>query len=216
MTHYPSEIPLGESPFTIDGPTGLLEGLSFGVNDSKGVCIVCHPHPQHEGTMYNKVVHMLSRAFNARDISTIRFNYRGVGKSGGEFGDSKGEVQDLLAIHQWINQIMPNSDIWLAGFSFGSYIAAAGATQIKCKQLFTICPSVENQPFKALPSVSCPWVIVQSTQDEVISPENVYQWFDEHQENNEGSMTMHKIEASHFYHGKLTVLRDLVKQQILV
>ncbi|MBS0286202.1 MAG: alpha/beta hydrolase [Proteobacteria bacterium] len=207
-----NDFPSGETNFLIDGPAGHLELLTLSAkNQAKGVAIICHPHPQHQGTMHNKVVHTLSRAFFHKDVHSVRFNYRGVGKSEGEFADSKGEIEDLFAVIAWCQKVLPSSKLWLAGFSFGAYIAANGAIKYPCEQLFSIAPAVTNQPFESLPVLGCPWVIIQPEEDEVIDPKAVYAWT-EKQAQIEPQLSLHKIpQSSHFFHGKLVILRNLVE-----
>lgn len=212
----PSIFPEGETNFLIDGPTGNLELLTFASKEhTKGVAVICHPHPLFQGTMHNKVVHTLSRAFHNKGLHTVRFNFRGVGKSEGQFGDAIGEVEDLRAVLHWVDKVLSHPKLWLAGFSFGSYIAAKGASFHPCQQLFSIAPGVERHSFNTLESVSCPWVVIQGEADEVTSPEAVYAWF-EWQKTRTNQITLLKIpEASHFFHGKLIILRNLVEEKFV-
>lgn len=212
--HNPVALQPGDHRFTLDGPVGLLEGISHGIHGSNKVAIICHPHPLHEGTMHNKVVHMLGRAFNNQAISSIRFNYRGVGHSEGTFGESVGETEDLITVIDWLFKVQPQSQLILAGFSFGAYIAAAGASKRPCEQLFSVCPAVLNQPFDILTDIRCPWVVIQSTEDEVVPPESVYAWFERHQQKVSTPMILLKEIASHFFHGKLVPLRSLVEAEV--
>ncbi|MFI4938011.1 MAG: alpha/beta hydrolase [Candidatus Berkiellales bacterium] len=209
----PSNFPNNEGHFLIDGPAGHLELLTLSAeNDPRGVGVICHPHPLHLGTMNNKVVYTLSRAFHNQGLHTVRFNFRGVGKSEGEFGHSEGETADLLAVLAWVDAVLPNSKIWLAGFSFGAYIAAMGAAQHACEQLYSIAPSVINQPFDQIPMLSCPWVIIQGDQDEVIPPPAVNDWFATRKLLQPGMSLLKIPGASHFFHGKLVELRGLVEE----
>ena len=84
---------------TVEGPVGPLESVLEmpGGDHPIAVALVCHPHPQHGGTMQNKVVHTLARAFLGTGIAALRFNFRGVGSSAGSFDEGNGEVQDVLA-----------------------------------------------------------------------------------------------------------------------
>lgn len=206
----PDHFPDNESHFLIDGEAGHLELLTTTPeHPSEGVAVICHPHPLHQGTMTNKVVHTLSRAFHNKNLHTVRFNFRGVGKSEGTFGNSVGEVADLMAILQWVDAVLEKPKLWLAGFSFGSYIAAMGASQHSCCQLFSIAPAVNHQPYNELSTITCPWIVIQGEQDEVIAPNLVYQWFNDAQRPN---MQLIKVsDTSHFFHGKLIVLRDLIE-----
>lgn len=184
-------------------------------NAALGVGIICHPHPLHEGTMHNKVVYTLSRALQAKGLHTVRFNFRGVGKSEGQYGNSTGEVADLMAVLAWVDQVLPQSKIWLGGFSFGAYIAAKGATQHPCQQLFTVAPSVENQPYDQLATVSCPWNIIQGEEDEVVPPEAVYAWVESHKESQPNLSLIRMPKASHFFHGELINLRAIVENAFI-
>lgn len=207
--------PTGETSFLIPGPQGQLEALVYSAGESNRVAIICHPHPLFQGTMNNKVVYTLSRAFQNSGITAIRFNYRGVGKSAGTFGDSIGEIEDLRAVMAWVKERVPHVEFYLAGFSFGAYIAASGAALEPCVQLFSIAPAVPNQPYNTLPKITCPWVIIQGEADEVISSEAVYEWF-ERVKNYHSSLTLIRMPgASHFFHGELITLRTLVEQNLV-
>lgn len=212
----PELFPENESHFLIDGEIGRLELLTTtpsGATEDRRVAVLCHPHPLHQGTMTNKVVHTLSRAFHNKNFYTVRFNFRGVGKSEGTFGNSIGEVADLMAVLQWVDTVLDKPKLGLAGFSFGAYIAAMGAAKHVCTQLFSIAPAVNHQPYDELQGIDCPWTIIQGEQDEVIAPELVYEWYHKAQQPN---MQLIKLpETSHFFHGKLIVLRELVEANII-
>lgn len=198
--------PTTETPFLLPGPAGDLEVVAKPAENSsrKAVAIVCHPHPLFGGTMNNKVVTTLARTFRELGLATVRFNFRGVGKSAGSFSDGIGEVDDLLAVVNWVKQVCPDHELWLAGFSFGGYIAAKVATQIPVAQLVTVAPQASR--FTAdFPPITVPWVLVQGEEDEVVSPQEVYAWID--------TLTIKPIliripDAGHFFHGKLLELRD--------
>lgn len=212
----PETFPENEASFFISGEAGRLELLTTSPTETtqnKAVAVICHPHPLHQGTMNNKVVHTLSKAFHNKHLHTVRFNFRGVGKSEGTFGNSIGEVADLMSVLKWVDSTLDSPSIWLAGFSFGAYIAARGASLHACKQLFSIAPAVTNQPYESLSTVTCPWIVVQGEQDEVIAPEKVYQWFEKSQKPN---MQLIKFEqTSHFFHGKLIELREIIEKNFV-
>lgn len=212
----PTEFPAGETHFFIDGAVGDLEVLTLAANHPRGVAVICHPHPLHLGTMHNKVVHTLSRAFHHQHCHTVRFNYRGVGKSAGQFADSIGEVDDLLAVLAWVNRVLMAPKVWLAGFSFGAYIAAMGAYQHSCQQLFSVAPAVTNQPYAALKPMTCPWIVIQGEQDEVIEPSAVYAWVKERQRIDPQIRLITMPTASHFFHGQLIELRNLVEENFAI
>ncbi|HAJ44288.1 MAG TPA: alpha/beta hydrolase, partial [Alcanivorax sp.] len=112
----------------LEGPEGTLEAVLEGETENPAmIAIVCHPHPQFGGTMDNKVVTTLIRAARDAGAAALRFNFRGVGESQGAYSDGIGEVEDLIAVHRWLSKKYPGAPLWLAGFSFGSFVAARGA-----------------------------------------------------------------------------------------
>ena len=119
---------LSEKLFLVGGAGQVEALLDYPTSDvananPKGLAIICHPHPLFGGTMDNKVVQTLARAFLASGWRTLRFNFRGVGQSQGEHDNGQGEVADLLKI---IEQVAPSGSVALAGFSFGAFIASHG------------------------------------------------------------------------------------------
>ena len=111
---------------TLNGPAGPLEALRadpFAATggSSRGAAVIAHPHPLFGGTMENKVVQALSRAFQHSGWSAVRFNFRGVGHSAGVYDEGRGELAGMLAV---VEQCAPNGPIALAGFSFGAFVAS--------------------------------------------------------------------------------------------
>ena len=111
----------------ITGPAGDLEAriedpVPAGEPRS-AVGVVCHPHPLHGGTMQNKVVHTVARAMQEAGAATVRFNFRGVGQSGGRYAAGAGEVDDAAAVIEWTRRHFDCDALWLAGFSFGAAVA---------------------------------------------------------------------------------------------
>lgn len=196
----------------IAGPAGELEiAISLPkttVNNTLG--IICHPHPQMGGTMHNKVVTTIAGAFNELGITSIRFNYRGIGLSAGMYGFGKGEVADLLAVYDWAAQYS-NQAIYLAGFSFGSYISLAGATQRSTKQLITIAPAVHLFDFIQLSEPNCPWLIVQGENDEIVDSQQVYDYATHR---DQPPKLIRMANTSHFFHGQLVNLKKLLIENI--
>lgn len=209
--------PSTESKLLLPGPFGDIELLvsphdENHPNPKPATAIICHPHPLFGGTMNNKVITTLARVFRDIGLRSVRFNFRGVGKSTGIHDEGRGEVMDLLTIVEWVNQNFPNDDIWLAGFSFGAYVATKGAMAISPKQLVTIAPQVSRFKQDDLARVTCPWLLVQGEQDEVVSAEEVFAWIE---------TLPHKPEvirmptAGHFFHGQLMELRRLLEERLI-
>lgn len=198
----------------IQGPAGRLELI---VGEPSGVPrnawgIVCHPHPLYGGTMHNKVVTTLTKMFQGLGLTTVRFNFRGVMRSEGRYDNGNGELDDLLAVIDWVQQQSLKNELWLAGFSFGAYIAAKAATQIPVTKLVTIAPPVQHFPMKNLPPILCPWVLVQGEKDDVVPPEDVLKWA-EHRD--PPPIILRFPEAGHFFHGQLGELRKRIEEALL-
>jgi alpha/beta superfamily hydrolase len=116
-----SKLPKSQN-FFINGPAGRLEALLESPQEGEpgGAAVICHPHPEHGGTMQNKVAHTLARAFVARGFHALRFNFRGVGQSEGTFDEGEGEFRDALSAVQAMKEKAGDQSLWLAGFSCGS------------------------------------------------------------------------------------------------
>jgi uncharacterized protein len=197
-----------EAHLLIKGPCGQLEVVTTCPEASHNpptIAVICHPHPLFGGSLNNKVITTLTRSFSSLGLSTLRFNFRGVGKSEGHYAQGIGETEDLLALLQWLKTACPEHTIWLAGFSFGAYVAACAAKKWPVKQLICVAPPLENFPFKTLPPFPCPWTLIQGDKDEIISAKVVFDWL----KSLDHPPTLIKIKgASHFFHGHLLELRD--------
>lgn len=199
--------------FFLPGPVGQLEVMTTwpSENIKNIVVIICHPHPLYQGSMHNKVVTIMAKAFDQLGLKTVRFNFRGVGDSEGQYGEKVGEIADLLAVLNWVKSILPAHQIWLAGFSFGGYIAATVAAQQKTPQLVTVAPGISHHDFEGLGVVACPWLIVQGDADE-ITPLGVVKDFVERYPQH---ITFRVLSgASHFFHGRLIELKDILINEL--
>jgi uncharacterized protein len=116
-----------------------------------------------------------------------------------------GETEDLLAIVDWVKKVNPQDAIWLAGFSFGGFVTARAAVQISPAQLVTVAPQVSRFIETKLPTITCPWILVQGEQDEIVSPQEVFAWVDTL---NPKPIVIRMPHAGHFFHGQLTELRQ--------
>jgi alpha/beta superfamily hydrolase len=210
----PDGFPCG-STFLLPGPTGALEVLTACPAPERAApatAVICHPHPQRGGTMHNKVVHTLARTFGDLGLRTVRFNFRGIGASEGVFGDAEGELEDLLAIVAWVRRQRPDDQLWLAGFSFGGYVAARGAQQTPVAQLVTVAPAVNMYYFKSLESPpNVPWLVVQGDADDVVPAPIVIEWSQRMQPPPHLAVLSG---VDHFFHGRLPDLRDTLTQHL--
>jgi alpha/beta superfamily hydrolase len=201
-----------ETPLFIQGPVGQLEALLLEVPDAQGVVLVCHPNPVQGGTMLNKVVSTLQRTARDGGYHTLRFNYRGVGASAGSHDMGTGEVDDAEAVAAWLQEKYPNLPVTLLGFSFGGFVAAALGARLEAQgrvpsKLFMIAPAVHRLTAETPSASQCPLVVIQPDTDEVIEPQAVYDW----SANLGRAHELLKVaECGHFFHGKLTDLKDLL------
>lgn len=203
---------LQRESIVITGPVGELEGvLECEVEHPAFIAAVCHPHPLYQGTMNNKVVTTLQRAYREMGGAVMRFNYRGVGQSQGSYGNGDGEAEDLLAVVTWLRERYPNIPLRLAGFSFGTYVAASGAYQLAeqgqaAEHLLLVAPSVVNFDFSPFQRTSCPVLVIQGEEDEVVSPQAVFSWVAK----SPLMPTVLRLNAGHFFHGQLVELAELI------
>lgn len=201
-----------EIPVLIDGPVGQLESLYQEVPDAHGVVLICHPNPVQGGTMLNKVVSTLQRTARDAGLITLRFNYRGVGASAGSHDMGAGEVDDAQAAAAWLRSKHPELPLTLLGFSFGGFVAAALGGRLEgqgvtLKHLFMVAPAVMRLTAGEAAPANVPLTIVQPDADEVIEPQVVYDWSAALPRPHE---LLKVAECGHFFHGKLTDLKDLV------
>ena len=190
----------------IDGPAGRLsvavdtiEGLP-----SRGLAVVCHPHPLHGGTMDNKVVQTVARALAQRGWRTVRFDYRGVRESQGAYADGLGETDDALAViaaHRVLGE-----PLVLGGFSFGGFVAANAATRLpegeRPQRLVLVGPSTANF---SVPPVPADTLVIHGEHDDVVPLAATLDWA------RPQSLPVVVVPgAGHFFHGQLGLLKSLV------
>jgi alpha/beta superfamily hydrolase len=168
--------------------------------------IVCaHPHPQHGGSLQNKVVHTLAKSAYASGLAACRFNFRGVGQSQGEYGHGAGEQEDLLSVVHWMRLQFPQAPCWLAGFSFGGYVTAAAHARAEARLLLLVAPAVNLFDVDQLQINAIPWHVLMDPNDEVVPVKPVRVWIEQ-------QAVAPKLEwlegVGHFFHGKLAILAE--------
>ncbi len=207
-----SKAPSSENLF-IDGPVGRLEAIieSPAEGVPMGIAVVCHPHPQHGGTMHNKVAHTLARAFVRLDFSVLRFNFRGTEASEGHYDEGIGELDDTLTAIAWMRHRNPADTLWLAGFSFGAAIAVRAAigetVRDQISGLVSVAPAVSRLASGLLSQPQCPWLIVQGDEDELVDIEDTIEWVNTLEP---GPELLVISGGEHFFHGRLIDLREAV------
>ena len=189
---------------TVAGPAGDIECAidTPGAGTPRGVAVLCHPHPLHGGTLTNKVVQTLARAFVQLGYTSVRFNFRGVGASQGGWDEGRGEVDDALAVVEASRA--PGQVLVLGGFSFGACIASQAARRLSepAQRLVLVGPAVAN--FEAAP-VSADTLVIHGEKDEVVALQDVFDWA------RPQSLPVTVLPgAGHFFHGQLAVLKQIV------
>ncbi|MEJ2257702.1 MAG: alpha/beta fold hydrolase [Woeseiaceae bacterium] len=207
-----SKHPVTEKLF-IEGPVGRLESMLErpGEGALAGAAVVCHPHPQHGGTMHNKVAHTLARAFVRSGFETLRFNFRGTEKSAGNFDNGVGELDDALAAIEFMRARHGAYPLWLAGFSFGAAIAVKAAVATHVGGLVSVAPAISRFATGLESQPDCPWLVVQGDQDELVDVEETVAWLDSLEP---GPEFLVIPGGEHFFHGMLAELRESVMQFI--
>jgi uncharacterized protein len=190
---------------TVAGPAGALEcAIDEPAAAPRGTAVICHPHPQGGGTMDNKVVQTLARAFLQLGRRSVRFNFRGVGASEGAWDDGRGEIDDAMAVIA--AQRAAGLPLILAGFSFGGYVAAQAAARLpegaKAERLVLVGPSTEKQP---VPDVPADTLVIHGELDDVVPLAATLAWA------RPQSLPVTVIPGGgHFFHGQLALLKDIV------
>jgi uncharacterized protein len=195
----------GTQRTSIAGPAGAIEcAIDSPVAAPRGLAVICHPHPQHGGTMDNKVVQTLARAFVQLGYTGVRFNFRGIGASQGGWDEGRGEIDDasaVIAAHR-----APGQPLVLAGFSFGGYVARQAALHLPegaaAERLVLVAPAVRN--FE-LPPVSASTLVIHGEADDVVPLQALFDWA------RPQSLPVTVLPgAGHFFHGQLPVLKQII------
>ncbi len=195
--------PAGAIECVVDGPV-LADGAAL-----RGVAVLCHPHPQFGGTMDNKVVITLARAFEQLGYRAVRFNFRGVGGSVGAWDEGRGEIDDALAVIQAQRTLSPGLPLALAGFSFGAYVAAQAAARLAAsapvERLVLVGPATSR--FEMPATVAPDTLVIHGEADEVVPLSATLDWA-----RPQVLPVVVLPGVGHFFHGQLTLLKNQVIQ----
>ena len=201
--------------FFIDGPAGKLETVLAEPDSSRwrGIAVIAHPHPLHGGTMDNKVVHTLFKAFLELEFVAVRFNFRGVGQSDGSYGEGAGETEDVIAVveamRNGFDARFSQLPLWLAGFSFGGAIAARAVQQLgsqnKPQKLVLVAPSVDRLNAPPVADHAASTLIIHGEMDEVVPLKIVLDWAAPQE-----LPVIVVPGGEHFFHGRLHILKRIV------
>lgn len=192
---------------SITGPAGVLEAAVNEPLDAAplGVAVVCHPHPQHGGTMDNKVAQTLARAFVQLGWRAVRFNFRGVGGSAGAWDAGQGEIDDALAVVA--DQRDPALPLAVAGFSFGGYVASQAARRLAqagqpADRLVLVGPATQNFDVAPVPPGT---LVIHGEADEVVPLSATLDWA-----RPQHLPVVVVPGVGHFFHGQLSLLKSIV------
>jgi alpha/beta superfamily hydrolase len=153
------------------GPEGRLEGRYHHSETPRApIAIILHPHPQHGGTMNNKIVYNLYYIFVRKGFSVLRFNFRGVGRSQGDFDNGMGELSDAASALDWLQSVNPNAAAcWVAGFSFGAWISMQLLMRRpEIEGFISVAPPANMYDFTFLAPCPSSGLILQGTEDDVV------------------------------------------------
>ena len=203
---------------TLQGLAGAIEALvdepaqPLAAGEAAKVAVIAHPHPLFGGTMNNKVVQTLARAFVQCGWRAVRFNFRGVGASAGEHDKGRGEIDDMAQV---IAQVVPEgASLAIAGFSFGAYVAAAATERLWAQQpaakLVLVGTAASRFPVPALPEALLPQtLVVHGEQDDTVALSSVMDWA------RPQSLPVTVVPGGeHFFHGQLPLLKSLVVRHL--
>jgi alpha/beta superfamily hydrolase len=201
--------------FQIAGPSGVLEGLvdepvDIPAQAWRGTAVIAHPHPLFGGTMDNKVVQTMARAFVQTGWRAVRFNFRGVGFSEGVYDNGTGELQDLLAV---VAHAAPDGTLALAGFSFGAFVTshavAALASRDPAKIVLVGTAASRFEVATVAADLHDRTLVLHGEQDDTVPLADVMNWA------RPQSLPVTVVPGGgHFFHGQLPLLRSLVARHL--
>jgi alpha/beta superfamily hydrolase len=201
---------------TLSGPAGEIEALRDVAADgaSKGVAVIAHPHPLFGGTMTNKVVQTMARAFAQCGWTAVRFNFRGVGASQGSHDDGRGELDDLLAVIEQVAPAQTTPAFALAGFSFGSYVVTRAVERLwesrTIEKLVLVGVAASRFPVAPIPSaLHLQTLVLHGEKDDTVPLTDVLDWA-----RPQALPVLVAPGVEHFFHGQLPLLKNLVVRHL--
>lgn len=183
---------------TIPGPTGDLEAMLTQPADAGGAAVLCHPHPQYGGSMYDGVLAIAADTLAQQKITSLRFNFRGVGGSAGQYADGVGEVDDVIAVAAWARAELAPSTLSLVGYSFGASVGWRAVDQLGAlSRVVLIAPPVGMMEFAVHPDLPADVHVIAGTRDTFVDLGALAAWAAAG-----GNVQVHEVEgADHFFGG---------------
>lgn len=202
----------------INGAEGRLEGrYTPGKGERPPIVLLLHPHPQHGGTMHNKIIYALHQVFIRRGFATLRFNFRGVGRSQGSFGRGEGELTDAASALDWLQTYNANAgQCWIAGFSFGAWIGMQLLMRRpEIDRFVSVAPPANIYDFAFLAPCPSSGLIVQGDKDEVVPEESVKKLVEKLSKQRDIDIDYRIIKgANHFFTGRLDRLEGMLEDYV--
>jgi len=208
----------------INGPEGRIEGRYHQSSNPKApVALVLHPHPLHGGTMNNKVAYNLYKAFLNNGFSVLRINFRGVGKSEGRFDNGIGELLDATAAMNWLHdQNMEAVDFWIAGFSFGAWIALQTVMRRpELENYILVAPPVTKYDFNFIVPCASAGLVVQGSKDDITKEVDSAKLAEKLSARDEAEISYSAIDgANHFFTEHMddfeSIIDDHIKRRLVI
>ena len=174
----------------------------------RAAVVMAHPHPQYGGTLHSKVVYEASKALTGLGSAVLRFNFRGVGASEGQWAEGTGEREDFRAALDLMSSRYPAAELWTAGFSFGAWVAMTeGELDPRVSVLIGIAPPVGMHDFSALKSSTKPKFLIHGERDQVSPLKAVYELYGQLHEPRELAVI---DAADHVFDGKVSEVGDTI------
>ena len=194
----------------VAGPAGAIEVATHGPGTTPfcAVAVIAHPHPLFGGSMDNKVVTSMARAFTDAGAATWRFNFRGVGKSAGTHDNGRGETEDMLKVIEHAQTLHPGLPLWLCGFSFGGAVTLAASGEVRASEMILIAPALQRlanwQDAAAAGSVPDSTLIIHGEKDDTVPLIESFDWA------RPRNITVAVVPgADHFFHQRLHIIRQI-------
>lgn len=208
--------PAASGSLMLDGPVGALELAvdlpEADVTAQPVVAVFCHPLSTEGGSMHNKVVTMAARALRELGIPVVRFNFRSVGASDGDFDMGAGEQDDLAAVVDWVRASLPGHQLWLGGFSFGAYVSLRACDRISPAALISIAPPVGRREWNFdATQPPAQWLVVMGEADEIVNAQGVFDWVAAQPA---PPQLVRMPDTTHFFHRKLIDLRGAIQHEV--
>ena len=202
----------------INGAEGRLEGrYTLAKGERRPIVLLLHPHPQHGGTMHNKVIYALNQIFVRQGFCTLRFNFRGVGRSPGSFGRGEGELTDAASALDWLQSYNPNAgQCWIAGFSFGAWIGMQLLMRRpEIDRFVSVAPPANIYDFGFLAPCPSSGLIVQGDKDDVVPEDSVKKLAEKLGKQRDIEVDFRVIKgANHFFTDRMDKLDAVVEEYV--